>query len=415
MAGLFDPLNPLQGLQNIPGANQLTGADNFITSGQVTGFAGQAIPSLIRGDNPFLSIGLGGLGAIQGGQTAATNLANIAKTRQDLVKGGLDITKTGLEIKDKDYDLSLKKHTRAKLLQTIYNMSPQEQALAESNPQAFTAMLVDRYKPTADMTEYNFAKTQGYQGDLEDWIKDVTKFKATTINMGQEGAYNKKLGDLLAEQDVAFVQSSYDLPIQMRKLDTTLNVVRNPNIQPGKFARFETGFKSAAQKWIGFGSSVDSSVESMQLLDSLLGSDVFPMIKTLGIGARGLDTPAEREFLQKVMTGDIELNRSTLTKMTMIRRRQVQEMMKRYNDRLSRGDLDQYQKGSGRTLEALDLGNSYNSPVITTGTQKSTGKKFNVYSDGKAYFTKPDGTLDVNDKGEPQEVIGFDWLKYTYE
>ncbi|AFB70772.1 hypothetical protein MTPG_00021 [Methylophilales phage HIM624-A] len=43
------------------------------------------------------------------------------------------------------------------------------------------------------MTEYNFAKTQGYQGDLEDWIKDVTKFKATTINMGQEGAYIKNL------------------------------------------------------------------------------------------------------------------------------------------------------------------------------------------------------------------------------
>lgn len=415
MSGLFDPLNPLQGLQNIPGANELTGADNFITSGKVTGFAQQAIPSLLRGDNPLLSIGLGGLGAIQGGQTSASNLANIAKTRQDLVKGGLDITQSGLDIQTKDFDLAMKKRSRSKLLETIYNMSPAEQSLAESNPEAFTKMLIDRYKPTDDMTEYNFAKTQGYEGNLDDWIRDVTKFKATTINMGQEGAYNKKLGDLLAEQDVAFVQASYDLPIQMRKLDTTLNVVRNPNIKPGKFARFETGFKAAAQKWIGFGSSIDSSVESMQLLDSLLGSDVFPMIKTLGIGARGLDTPAERQFLQKVMTGDIELNRSTLTKMTMIRRRQVQEMMTRYNDKLSRGDLDQYQKGSGRTLEDIDLGRSYDSPVITTGTQKSTSKKFNVYSDGKAYYTKPDGTLDVNDKGEPQEVIGFDWLKYTYE
>ncbi|AFB70773.1 hypothetical protein MTPG_00022 [Methylophilales phage HIM624-A] len=145
---LLDPLNPLAGLQNVPGVNQIPGADSYITSGQFTGFAENVIPSIVRGDNLLLSLGVGGLGAVKGGQAAATNLSNIAKTRQDLVKGGLDITKTGLEIKDKDYDLALKKHTRAKLLQTIYNMSPEDQALAESNPQAFTKMLIDRYKPT---------------------------------------------------------------------------------------------------------------------------------------------------------------------------------------------------------------------------------------------------------------------------
>lgn len=38
-----------------------------------------------------------------------------------------------------------------------------------------------------------------------------------------------------------------------------------------------------------------------------MGADVFAMLKPLGIGARGLDTPAERKFLQEVLTGKIGL------------------------------------------------------------------------------------------------------------
>jgi len=49
-------------------------------------------------------------------------------------------------------------------------------------------------------------------------------------------------------------------------------------------------------------------ISDTEYLDAMLGSDVFPMIKQLAIEADGLDTPAEREFLRKVMSGTSELN-----------------------------------------------------------------------------------------------------------
>ena len=61
---------------------------------------------------------------------------------------------------------------------------------------------------------------------------------------------------------------------------------------------------------------------------------VFPMIKALGIGARGMDTPAEREFLRQVMTGTISMNKATLIKMTKLRRDISERVVKKYNKRL---------------------------------------------------------------------------------
>lgn len=407
MAGLFDPLNPLQGLQNIPGANQLTGADNFVTSGQVTGFAQGAIPSLLRGDNPLLSIGLGGLGAIQGGQTAATNLAKIAKTRQDLVKGGLDITEAGLGIQTKDFDLAMKKRNRAKLLETIYNMPPEQQALAESNPEAFTKMLIDQYKPTNSMVEYNLAKSEGYKGSYTDYVKEVEKYRATSFNMGGEGAYEKRLGEQLAEQDIEFVKTSKQLPFSVQKMDDTLGLIRNPKTRTGKLSGLVTNIDAIKQNFLNVDDSVKEGVGNTQLLDALLGSEVFPMIKALGIGARGLDTPAEREFLRQVMTGTIELNRDTLTKMTMIRRRQFQSIADEYNRQLQSGELSAYMKQ--KNLKPLELASGKSSAFIATGTDNDLNRKFSIYSDGRAYYHNQDGSIS------DEEVVGFDWLKYNYD
>ena len=51
-------------------------------------------------------------------------------------------------------------------------------------------------------------------------------------------------------------------------------------------------------KFTGMNEAVEKATNT-QLLEALLGSDVFGMIAILGIGARGIDTPAERDFLIK--------------------------------------------------------------------------------------------------------------------
>ena len=79
-----------------------------------------------------------------------------------------------------------------------------------------------------------------------------------------------------------------------------------------------------------------------QVVEAMLGSDVFPMIKSLGIGARGLDTPAEREFLMKVMTGSIALEKDALIRMTEIRRNIAKRAIEKYNARVKSGQMDRF-------------------------------------------------------------------------
>ena len=85
-----------------------------------------------------------------------------------------------------------------------------------------------------------------------------------------------------------------------------------------------------------------SQVTDSQLLDALLGSEVFSYIQSLGIGSRGLDTEAEREFLLNVMTGTRQLDNETLREMTKLRAKILENNLDAINERINSGDLDWY-------------------------------------------------------------------------
>jgi hypothetical protein len=82
---------------------------------------------------------------------------------------------------------------------------------------------------------------------------------------------------------------------------------------------------------------------------------VFAQIQALGIGARGLDTPAEREFLLSVVTGTRALDKETLRRMTQFRLDAVRSSAEAYNDRIENGELEQYQRITGRQLKPVEL------------------------------------------------------------
>jgi hypothetical protein len=90
----------------------------------------------------------------------------------------------------------------------------------------------------------------------------------------------------------------------------------------------------------------------------------------LGIGARGLDTPAEREFLREVVAGRINLNKETLLEMARVRRRAEENNIKRWNDTLASGRAD--------ALLSVTRGMMSDSPLpipadpITGGRESST-------------------------------------------
>jgi hypothetical protein len=79
---------------------------------------------------------------------------------------------------------------------------------------------------------------------------------------------------------------------------------------------------SGSSKWL----------DNTELLNANMRAGVFRAINDLGIGARGIDTPAERNFLIAVLTGDSATQRSTLTELVKQRYDKVSNTITSFND-----------------------------------------------------------------------------------
>lgn len=126
----------------------------------------------------------------------------------------------------------------------------------------------------------------------------------------------------------------------VNKTNSLLEHLKTGDITTGMGADIRIGL-SRAQALLGGKDAAKNATDS-QIADVMMGSEVFPLISALGIGARGMDTPAEREFMRKVLTGELSLEKETLIKMAEIRRDAAQKDIDRWNANVDRGDLDNY-------------------------------------------------------------------------
>jgi hypothetical protein len=98
-------------------------------------------------------------------------------------------------------------------------------------------------------------------------------------------------------------------------------------------------------------------------LDSLVGGDVFNAIADLGIGARGIDTPKEKDFLLEVVTGKRSLSKGALIEITKMRIENTEKSVNKFNDYLSKGDYADYEKALGRKLSPIQLRSANQAPT----------------------------------------------------
>lgn len=146
----------------------------------------------------------------------------------------------------------------------------------------------------------------------------------------QLSAYAKKVGEDLAEKDMTLIEQVQKAPATVRKLHTVLDLLEKGDINTGFAASLKTKLEAAIVQFTK-DKEMGKRVADTQYLETLLGGDVFPLIGALGIGARGLDTPAERDFLLKVMTGEIGLSKETLIEMTKYRLQAVEDSVADFN------------------------------------------------------------------------------------
>jgi hypothetical protein len=179
--------------------------------------------------------------------------------------------------------------------------------------------------------------------------RSFTTIDARTI---PETEYGKVVGKLAGEDDTAAYTAATSASQALNKVRQTQDLLARGQAVTGAFAEVQNNVNRVKKLVTG---RPDQSVTDTELLDALLGQEVFSQIQALGIGARGLDTPAEREYLRKVVAGTITLDPQTLKRMTDIRADVMERAVTRFNERVESGEMDRFFRDSGKPKRTIPL------------------------------------------------------------
>ena len=183
------------------------------------------------------------------------------------------------------------------------------------------------------------------------FVTGVSRFAPgaqTNINMG-ENAYKKRGGEVLFDRDLSEYDAASAAPDRIEKLDTVLDLIKEGNITTGFGAELLQNANRMKAKFLN-DKAAGKTVSNTELMESLLSSDVFPMIGSLGIGAKGMDTPAEREFIREAFTGTKEFSPETLQRLTEIRRDIELRNVTKFKQNYEKGTYKRFFEESGRLV-----------------------------------------------------------------
>lgn len=139
----------------------------------------------------------------------------------------------------------------------------------------------------------------------------------------------------LIEAEAARAEQAQKSLNNITRLDSTIRLIQEGQPITGFGADIRLNLERGIAFFNGLSPESFAQISDTELLAAALGQDVFGAITALGVGARGLDTPAERVFLQKVLAGDLSLTQDTLLGMAQMRRTVEANALRDYNARLT--------------------------------------------------------------------------------
>ena len=169
--------------------------------------------------------------------------------------------------------------------------------------------------------------------------------------------YGEGVADLATKKDFEIYESAIEAPKKIENHNDTIRQIQKADVTTGFGAELIKNV-NRARALILNDEKAGKRVSETEKLEAMLGSQVFTMLPALGLGARGMDTPAERQFMVAVLTGDKALNKNTLLEMANIRRNLEIRAIQRYNDLVESGEFDAFfeaRKRKKRTVEIPSL------------------------------------------------------------
>lgn len=190
-----------------------------------------------------------------------------------------------------------------------------------------------------------------FRQDLE---KAAAQKPVTNVTIEGEKAFYKAGGEASAKNMMEQQSAAQAALTGIQKTDDLISHLETSDAITGLGADYLKDWERA-KVFVSGNLKAGKKVSDTELLDALMGSEVFPMVKALGIGARGLDTPAEREFLRQVMTGTTTMNKDTLTRMAELRRKYLTKTVEAWNSKVESGELDDFFKATMQRKQAIPL------------------------------------------------------------
>ena len=234
----------------------------------------------------------------------------------------------------------------------------------------------------------------------------------TNINVGDK--VSDEMGKLLVEGDVEIYRNAPKAARRVSDLNNTADAIIRGAVSEGKEG-FETGpfaeFRKGVDSFlVGFGNRDEKVVNRLtdaQLIDATLGADVFGAIGELGIGARGLDTPAEREFLRQVLTGTTQTTPAALLYMTYLRQKIQKGIIDTYNEYLDSGVYGKYKES--RNMQKIE------SPPTIFVDEKGKPKEFNSFKEMQKWLADKKAQYSESTTTQGAGTVTKDGIEYEIE
>lgn len=210
------------------------------------------------------------LGALQGGGgPTVANAQQIGQMpqfdpRRLLADGGVKALEQGLKINDA---LNPKpKYETVAAGSSLFKMGPNGPELTMTAPSAPK----EKTLPSA-LQEYEYAKSQGYQGTFEQWDMSRRRAGATNVNVGgaknffnQESEQSKAYGKGMGELRVEIQKAGFNAPSQLAKLSRMEELLAG--VDGGKLAPLGAEVAGIA-KSLGF--NIDPTLGNKQAAEAL--------------------------------------------------------------------------------------------------------------------------------------------------
>jgi hypothetical protein len=197
-------------------------------------------------------------------------------------------------------------------------------------------------------------------------IKQLTTHPSpsvTNVNVSTERAYGGALASTLAKSDIEMRDAALSAPDAANNANKILEVLSKGNIIAGPGAEWKL---KAAKLFNIVGKNNDELIANTEQLQKGLAAQTLDSIKTSGLGAGAGFTNADRDFLEKARSGNIEMTPETLRRTAELAHKSAQGTASKWNARVQQIPKSAIE-GTGLSTEQISVPGLYGKPSAARG------------------------------------------------